>query len=492
MLLRLLQHHFKENIRSHVFAKNIALKIFLVFLGVYITLNLLFIGYFLEDIIRDISPEANCIQKVTQLLFFYFLIDILIRVLLQKLPTISIAPYLHLPIKRKTLVNYILIRSAFSFFNLIPLFLVIPFAFRTIAPSMGVSWAFHWVAGVLLLALTNNYISFYIKKASNIKPLILFSVFILVIALFYADIKEYITVSTAFQNFFYTIANKQTLITLPLATLIASYVNVHFFLKQHAYLESLDENKTKDYNSSNELNKLNRFGLAGQLIQLDLKLIWRNKRPRSLIIIGVLFAFYGLLIFKDKALIDNFIFLIAIGTLMTGLIMANYGQFIPSWDSSHFDLLLTQNISPYTFYLSKYYVLFAANILNFLLTIPYILIDPKIVYTNIAMVLFNCGFNTFLILYLSTFNSKHIDLQRNAMFNYQGTSIMQFLIIILLIGVPLLIYMPFAFSNHSETGIWIIGALGISGILFKNSIIQIIAKQYSARKYKIAAGFRQK
>ncbi len=58
--------------------------------------------------------------------------------------------------------------------------------------------------------------------------------------------------------------------------------------------KSTGEKKSADY------NWLLRFGAYGDLIAIDIKLILRNKRPRMIMLLSVIFLFYGYIFFKPK------------------------------------------------------------------------------------------------------------------------------------------------------------------------------------------------
>ena len=59
-----------------------------------------------------------------------------------------------------------------------------------------------------------------------------------------------------------------------------------------------------------DLSFLSRYGETGSLIRNELRLILRNKRPRTVAVIGLLFMLYGLLFvdnpLKDKPALPDF------------------------------------------------------------------------------------------------------------------------------------------------------------------------------------------
>ena len=122
-MYKLLTHQWKEKIRSSFWQKNIILNIVLGILGLYLILNFIAVSFFADKILLDVFKDRDVIESFTRLLFYYLLFDLIARFFFQQLPTISIQPYLTLPIKKSTLIHYPIIKSVFSFFNLLAILL---------------------------------------------------------------------------------------------------------------------------------------------------------------------------------------------------------------------------------------------------------------------------------------------------------------------------------------------------------------------------------
>ena len=71
-------------------------------------------------------------------LIFILALDFLLRVPLQKTPTQEVKPYLLLPVKRNRIIDFLLIRSGLSLFNLFWLFMFVPFPSLPL-PNISVS-----------------------------------------------------------------------------------------------------------------------------------------------------------------------------------------------------------------------------------------------------------------------------------------------------------------------------------------------------------------
>jgi hypothetical protein len=236
---------------------------------------------------------------------------------------------------------------------------------------------------------------------------------------------------------------------------------------------------------------LNRFGEVGRLIALEMKLIWRHKRSKSVLFMSAVILFYGFIFYPQKIYMEGFAMLIFVGIMMTGMFMFNYGQFMPSWQSGHFDALLTKRVSPYQFYQAKFWLFVPVALLSFLFTLPYGFFGFKIILINLAAVLFNLGVNIFVVFYFSVLNKNRIDLSRSSAFNWQGVGASKFVMMLPLLLLPLLIYAPFGYLGQPYWGIFAIGLMGLLGFVFHRTLLHLVANRFLEHKYKMAAGFRQ-
>src|SRR5690606_33265075 len=99
MILNFLSHQIKSFWRSKNTGRSIAIRIVMGILILCFILNILVVAFFLDEILKKTFPDANLIHSFNGFILYYFLIDLLMRFQLQELPTLSVKPYLHLPVK---------------------------------------------------------------------------------------------------------------------------------------------------------------------------------------------------------------------------------------------------------------------------------------------------------------------------------------------------------------------------------------------------------
>lgn len=489
MLFTLLKHQWKADIRSSVFQKSIVLNIIMGLLILYFGGIFLFLGFRVDNILAELAPGKDPVAMLNGVLFYYFLSDLFFRFMLQELPVLAVEPYLHLPLRKRKLVHFVLLKSVTSFLNILPLLFILPFMAEAVLPAHGTAAAAAWALTLVAVTLLNNFVLLYFKRQLSNKPLYTLAFGIVVGGLMLLEYLGLLPLRQVSEVAFGAVLAQPWLPVVPLLLVAGAYLLNYTFLIRHVYPEELKVRKATTVSGGN-IAFLSRFGEVGKLIELELKLIWRHKRPKSLLSMSVFFLFYGFLFYKEPHL-EGFAMLLFVGLMITGTAIFNYGQFMPGWQSTHFDALLTQRISPYQFYRAKYWMFLAVTVLVYLITLPYGLLGYKIILINTATMLYNIGVNVFIIFFFSAYNTARLDLSKGSAFNWQGVGASKFLMMLPLIILPLLIYMPFGMAGSPYMGVATLGVLGLLGLVFQRQLLHYTAAHFLAHKYKLAAGFRQ-
>jgi hypothetical protein len=412
------------------------------------------------------------------------------RFFLQKLPVMNIKPFLVLPIKRGKILHYVLGKSAVSFFNFLPLFAVIPFGIMLIFEEYGTTTAMVWMLTMIIFTLIINFLNIIIESRSAETELSFLPVIVLASGLFALNYFEIVSFSTLLANGINAIDENPVLILIPLFILgVVYYVN-YIFLMKKLYVDGSLKAKTKTA-STTDLTWTRRFGTIAPFLQLDLKLLWRNKRPRSSIFILIIGLLYGLFFYPNPMYNDYEWLYVFVGVFVTGIFIINFGQFIPAWDSGYYKLLMSQNIKYKEYLNSKYSLMVMSSIIMFVLSIPYVYFGWKILLVHFAAMIYNLGVNTYIILFAGSFNRKKIDLTQRAAFNYQGTGAVQWLVGFPLLFVPVAIfYAPYKLIGF-EAGVATLIILGATGIVFHQKLMNFIVKKYLKSKYTMINAFDQ-
>jgi len=290
---------------------------------------------------------------------------------------------------------------------------------------------------------------------------------------------------------FYALYQNPALALVPLLTVIALYYANYKFLRNRIFLDASLKKKTKEAVTS-DLAWTKRFGSIAPFLQLDMKLIWRNKRTKMQFFISFAMIFYGLIFYGMDTYGATSTIYLFVGIFMTGMFLSNFGQFIPAWDSEYYSMMMAQNIPLRSYLESKAGLISVSVVVMFLLSIPYVYFGWQALAINFACALYNLGVNIPVILYFGSFNKKRIDLTKSAMGNMQGTSATQFLVLLPLMVVPSLLYFVLKTFVSFEIAIITLGVLGIIGFALRKRLLDIVTEAYRKKKYAMIAGFKEK
>lgn len=488
MTKHFLNLEWKQFFRSAYFGKGIALKVLMAFFALYMIISFLIVGAGAYYILKEQFPNKDPFTIVNGAMIFILIVDLIFRYLMQKLPVMKIKPLLVLPIKKSNLVNYILAKSTFSFFNIIGLFFYIPFCIVLIREGYNTGGVLAWLAGMFLISLCLNFLNFLINK-NNIALIVLALLLGGILALQYFGIYNFTNISTAIFKAMYT---NPILALIPLGILAALYSLNFKQLSSQVYLDDAISVKTKEATSV-DLSFVDKFGDLAPFLKNDMRQIWRNKRVKTVFLMSFLFLFYGLIFFNNPTYKEKMpAMLIFAALFVTGGFMLNYGQFIPAWESSYYKMIMSQNIRYRKFLESKWLLMVAITFFLYILSIPYLFYGVNIFLMITAGAIFNIGFNSLFLLWAGSFNRKAIDLNASGFGNTQGTSATQFLIIIPIMGVPMFLYWIFNKFIGFNASIIAIASVGILCLIFKNFFMNMIEKKYIKDKYKTIHAFNQK
>ncbi|SFB76895.1 hypothetical protein SAMN04487907_101541 [Zunongwangia mangrovi] len=491
MVGKLLSLEWKSFTRSASFGKSLGLKIFMIFLAVYFAVVFLFMGIGLYPILKKIYPDNVPLLKLNEFILGWLAFELIFRFFMQSLPVVQIKPLLLQNIRKSKVINFVLLKSLFSFYNILPLLIYVPFAVVVAVKTdyTAVSMI-GWSISVLFLSFSINFFNFLIKKkfAEDLKSFLPAIIVILTLAgLEYFNI---VPVSEKFGIFLNYVLEMPYLAIVPIILCFLFFVWVKNTLKRKFYLDAGLKTKQKEVKSQ-DFEWLKRFGEVSTFLQLDMKLIWRNKRPKTTIFLSVFFLLYGLLFFTNSVYEGMPVMYVFAGIFISGIFMINFGQFVPSWDAAYYQMIMSQNIPMRKYLASKAALISFSIIILTILSTPYVYFGWNILLIIFTCALYNLGVNVPLLMFTGSFNKKRIDLEKSPFMNYQGTGAAQWLVAIPLLAVPLGIFYLFYKLFSFNIGLLVIGILGVIGILLRNYLMDRITIQYKKNKYAMIHGYKQ-
>jgi hypothetical protein len=489
MFLKFIRLEWKAFVRSQAFGTNMALKIFLGIIAVFYSLMFLGLsagGYYI--IKKQMHQEP--LVLVCKYLFYYFLADLIIKSLLQKLPVINIRPLLTLPIKRRTVINFALCKSLASFFNIVHVFSIVPFSVVLLREGYDPAGVLLWWLGMWLLVYINNLVNMLMSDNDYV-----FAIFLGVLALFSGlQYFSYFDVTRVTGVFFHGLFTTYYMVLFPLVAFIILWIVAHRFFSKKMYLDTglkgrHQQAKTQDF------TWLNRFGSTSTFLKNDLKLILRNKRSKTTVVMSVLFIFYGLLFFTDMIEVyQGAGWQVFASIFVTGGFLFTFGQFVPSWDSAYYPLMMSQNI-PYRQYIaSKWWLMVIATAVSAVVCSFYLYFGWHVYLMILSGAVFNIGINSLLVLFGGAFVKTPIDLAsgKQAFGNKQAFNIKTMLLTLPKTLGPILLYLLGEKLFSPTAGYLFVAGAGLLGLAFRNVAFRAIERIYKAEKYSTIAAYKQK
>ena len=155
LFLELRRHGKLADKRHPMYEKNRFGRLWMYLMAIFWAGYLMFFGTLFAFAMQSEAREPYHIINAG--LIFFLVLDFMIRFPFQKTPTQEVKPYLLLPVRRRRVIDFLLLRSGLSGFNLVWLFFFVPFATFTVVRFYGVGGLLGYCLGIWLLMVLNNY-----------------------------------------------------------------------------------------------------------------------------------------------------------------------------------------------------------------------------------------------------------------------------------------------------------------------------------------------
>ncbi len=488
MFKHFIRLQWKSFFRAASFKTNLGFKILMIFGALYFIVVFLALGVGSFFIIED-AKLGDPLRVVNQFIIYYLLMDLYARYMFQKMPIMNIKPLLYMPFKKSAVVKYSLGKTVLSFFNWMHAFFFVPFSIVLIIKGYDPLSVIGWHVGLMALFYCNNFINIMMNNQDRIfYPMV---VILAVLGLCQYNGWFDVTIYTApiFDSFF----DMPWSAALPVLALIGLiYASFNYF-KKHMYLDGglatkHTEAKTEDY------TWLNRFGNLGTFLKNDIKLIKRNKRSKTTVLLSVLFLFYGFIFFTGSIEVyEGPVWRIFAGIFISGGFLFSFGQFVPSWDSSYYPLMMSQNIKYSEYLTSKWYLIIIATAISTVIASFYLYFGWEVYMAIVVGAIYNIGVNSYLVLWGGAYIKTPIDLTSNkkAFGDKQAFNVKTLILTIPKLLLPLLVYAAGHYLINPTAGYIAVALSGILGFAFKDRVFKMIEKIYKKEKYKTLLAYKQ-
>ena len=392
--------------RSPAFEQNKWAKVLIYMGGAMFVMYLILYGGLIA---MTADGEAG---RMISMMPIILVIDFLLRFIFQTTPGMMVKPYILQPISRYTAIECFLLSEHISGYNLLWLAMFLPYSMIILIAGAGF-WAvlLELIASELMIVL-NSQIYLFFRTLINRKILWLIPAFAFY-ALPYSPllfnhkksaIEKLIDTYAAIGSGWYFIP----ILILILAALF--YVNRAFQFK-YVY-EEISKSKERQLKHVSQFKFLERFGIVGEYIKIELKSNLRNKTMRSRCIMSLtLIVVFSLLVaytpMYDNELMQNFwcVYCFAIyGVTALIKIMGQEGNYI--------DLLMTHHENIIALLKAKFWFYSMILVIPFLIMLPAVFTGKFTLLMLFAYMLITAGFLHFIIFQLAVYNKQTLPLQQ--------------------------------------------------------------------------------
>ena len=446
-----------------------------------------FFGFLLQE---GFSREPYMV--IDRGLVFFLILDFLLRLPLQSTPSQQVKPYLLLPLRRGRLIDFLLIRSGQDGFNLLWMAFFLPFALLTVTRFYGLWGVLTYLVGLWLLFVANGYWYLLCRSLSRRHALwwlLPIGVTAVVLATLFVPGKA-VVMDLSMELGEGWIHGQVWAFALMLAVIAALWAVCRKVVGQEVYRElgRVDSGTAARVRHTARYRWLDRYGLVGEYMRLELRMLWRNKVCRvSLATVGGLALMFCLLVsFTD----------VYSNTMSSCLLIYDFVIFallllepVMCYEGNYIDGLMMRPGSILTLLRAKYATYAAFELIPALLTFPAVLTGHLRVLMWLGLMLFVQGPVCCCLFQLAVYNRHTVSLTtRVAQFNV-GSGVQSLLAAVVLIVSAAVVFGLQALVGQAAAD-WTLIALGLAFILASRLWLRNIYKRFMQRRYANMEGFR--
>lgn len=446
------------------------------FIALYFLAIAIFIGLFAAEIVQEIAgEEADVWQYAGQGLFYLIFADMAMRMVAQSAPRVDLRPLFVLPISKRSLLRHQNAKLLYERTHLLWVALFTAFVFRTEGEG---KWA--WWLLAMSIPLTNAYLisiwKWLVTKSTGKGYAFLAALYLPLGLEFLLDRKLSMAVSD-FALWTQSDLWPFALAFIPLVILLALHMKV-------IVATSYESPKGSSGGASGQLDFLNRYGITGQLLNLRLAQIWRNKRLKRVMILSPVLLIMGVAIFDESTGLTEVYPMYVWAVLLTGYGAIQLGQWAFPMDGGEYAFWMTYG-STHDYVKNKALFLRLTVVLFTVLCTPYFFFGWNVALHLTSAALYNLGITVPVALWLSSRIKTKLETNQGGAFNMQGADSATFLSLIPLLGLPIGFHLlPY--------GIYIAGGLGLVGLIASDSILKKLGEYMARRKYTLLSLYAKK
>ena len=492
-LFRELRHLRKVAAKRHpMYDQNKFAKYFMGFAVALWLVYLVMFGFLFIPMFRDIYPSMEPYHIFNKGMIYLMMADFVMRFTMTKQPVQEIKPFVLLPVGKSRVLRSYLLMNGLSGYNLIWMFMLVPFGFGTLFRYFGFVGVLGFLVGYWLLILANNYWFMVCRTLMNqhiLYLLVPIAVYALLLVGLLVPETNYIGNFCLELGEGFFLWEWQAYLGIIAAIVLMFYLS-HTLQKHVVYKELSKTEVVKKLKKVQEYKFLDRFGEVGEYMRLEIKLLTRNKVPRAQFYMGfaIMLMFSALLAFTDVYDGDFMRYFITVYNFaVLGVLVLSQTM---SYEGNYLDGLMSRKESILNLLRAKYYVQCA------LLFVPLIIMILPITEGKISLLcalacfFLTSGFTFWTLMQLAVYNKHTLDLNTKVTGKNSGGTFFQSMIIMAGFFLPVIILQVLTSLCSENTALLIILGIGLAFTLTHPLWMRNIYKRFMKRRYENMEGFR--
>ncbi len=485
-------HQWKAFRRHPMFERNLGVKIFMCICFGFLALEFFAMGFFLDKICLEVGSYSSPVDCFNSALLYIMIADFILKFFLKSNQSMQIAPYLTLPVKRGKLFTFLQLQEFSSMWNWYMMFLVVPFSFKVVPVEYSFLHVFIYLIFIYLLCIANSLLVSLTKSWSKTGLWKLAFPAAIIAGILIAAFKFDFSFGDYVQRFVGSLLrlNPLSWVVFTAVFVFLWYAN-RWQMRSMLYREMQGE-KVKDSVSFSNMTFLDRFGEIGEFINLELKLIFRNKRMKNqfFMFIAMILLFGVQLITNKAVLASSFMTLFWVGFMVGGFGII-FCQYLFMSESSYFDGMMARKHSFLSLMKAKYYfycvvsfvVYIGIMILVWTQGVLSFLIVTSVFFYYIGLV-YACFFQN------GVYNKTYFDLADSGFMNWKASSSSMMIISMVAMFIPIGLVVVVKSVTSWDIACYFMLTVGLTFVLGSNFWLKWTYNRMMKRRYTIMEGFR--
>ena len=483
------QHEKLKDKRHPMFERNRFVKFLMYFMVAYYAGCMILLGVTLPLGMGEMYHGVAGFHVLDGWFFILVFATFWLRFVVQETPANQVRPYSLLPISRTFLMRRFMVRAGLSSGNLFWGFFLVPFAFLSVMPAMNFGAMVGWLVGWWLLFVFDSYCYLIVRALCTrsmwwiVAPILVHGGVLLA-----AFLPDKSPLDMPCTHFMYAFAQWQLWPFLIVLALIALMFWLNTKVQGAIIYDEVGKKEEVQIKSASQMTFLNRFGIVGEYLKLELKMKMRNRmlKIQFFTLLGCTLLLSGILYFTDIydgdfmrsfiVLYDYLVF--GMATLVT--IMCHEGNYM--------DLLMSRKESILDLLTAKFYFNICILLLPFCLLMPLCISGKITIWMSLGYMFFVAGLLYPMMFQMAAYNKETLPL--NSKLGAKSGNGAQNIVTLTTMFLPILIERLCVALLGDPWGYVVLIILGTIGLATHRLWLQFTYRRFMARRYENMEGFR--